>query len=366
MSELPELKKPAPAAPAPPPMADDAGTQALSDALRSSFVIVKLLMIGLVVVFLGTGMFAVQPNEVAIILRFGKPLGEGSSQLLKPGWHWAFPAPVDEVVRIPIGQSHTLVSSVGWYATTPELEAAGKEPPARPSLQPGVDGYALTADGGTVHVKATLKYRITPASALDYTFTFTQVTNLLRAALDNAVLHAAAQFSADEILYLETARFRETLLKRLDDQVARLGLGVTMEPSEIKTSAPLAVKPAFEAVLVESQDRGRKISEAQGRADEITRGALAEANAIRNRASASSNQVVRAVSADAQYFQAQLASYRRDPVLFEERLLAETMQRVLTNAQDKFFLPARAAGQSRELRIQLNREPQKAPSPAAK
>ena len=33
------------------------------------------------------------------------------------------------------------------------------------------------------------------------------------------------------------------------------------------------------------------------------------------------------------------------------------MALVLTNVQDKFFLPQRADGQSRELRLQLNREP---------
>jgi len=361
MSDLPEELPKQPAATS----VDDAGTQALSEALRSSFGIVKLLMAILVAVFLGTGMFTVQPNEVAVLLRFGKPVGEGAAQLLKPGWHWAFPAPIDEVVRIPVGQSHTIVSSVGWYATTPELEAGGKEPPARPSLIPAIDGYALTGDGGTVHVKATLKYRVSPASALDYQFNFTQTTNLIRNALDNALLYAAARFTADDAIYLNTARFREVLLQRLDDNVARLNLGVTLEPSEIKTSAPLMVKPAFEAVLAETQDRGRKISEAQGSAEEITRGAQAEANAIRNRASSSGNQMVSALAADAQYFEAQLASYRRDPVLFEQRLLAESMRRVLDRAEDKFFIPARSDGQPRELRLQLSREPLKPRTPPA-
>jgi hypothetical protein len=44
-------------------------------------------------------------------------------------------------------------------------------------------------------------------------------------------------------------------------------------------------------------------------------------------------------------------------VLFEQRLLAETMRRVLDRADDKFFVPARTDGQPRELRLQLSREP---------
>ena len=80
---------------------------ALNEALRSSFHIIRVLMVVLLFIFLFSGIFTVNPNEVAIKLRFGKPVGIGSSQLLRPGLHWAFPYPIDEVVRIPVGQSHT-------------------------------------------------------------------------------------------------------------------------------------------------------------------------------------------------------------------------------------------------------------------
>jgi len=64
----------------------DAGSQALSEALRSSFAIVRFVMFLLVLVFLASGFFTVKPNERAIILRFGKPRGEGEKALLGPGW----------------------------------------------------------------------------------------------------------------------------------------------------------------------------------------------------------------------------------------------------------------------------------------
>ena len=87
--------------PHPPVTPEDSGSQALSDALRSSFFIIKILMLGLAVFFLCSGMFTVGPQERAIVLRFGKPVGEGEKALLGPGFHWAFPAPIDEVKKIP-------------------------------------------------------------------------------------------------------------------------------------------------------------------------------------------------------------------------------------------------------------------------
>ena len=53
----------------------DAGSQALAEALHSSFVIVKVLMVLLVLLFLASGFFTVGPQERAIILRFGKAQG---------------------------------------------------------------------------------------------------------------------------------------------------------------------------------------------------------------------------------------------------------------------------------------------------
>ena len=51
--------------------------------------------------------------------------------------------------------------------------------------------------------------------------------------------------------------------------------------------------------------------------------------------------------------------YGRNPALFSRRRLAETVELVMTNAQDKFLLPVRHDGEPRNLRLQLSREPAK-------
>jgi len=77
----------------------DSGSQALAEALRSSFAILKFLMVILVVVFFASGFFTVEQQERAVILRFGKPVRSGRDALLGPGLHWSFPYPIDEYVK---------------------------------------------------------------------------------------------------------------------------------------------------------------------------------------------------------------------------------------------------------------------------
>ena len=129
----------------------DAGSQALAEALGSSFTIVKIIMALMVVAFFCSGFFQVGPQEKAVILRFGKPVGQGEQMLLSAGLHWSFPYPVDEVVKIPITELQTVRSDNGWYFTTPEQELSGEELPAGSSLNPQQDSSVLTADHNIIH-----------------------------------------------------------------------------------------------------------------------------------------------------------------------------------------------------------------------
>jgi membrane protease subunit HflK len=334
---------------------DDASSQALNEALGSSILLVRLLMVALLAAFVFSCVFTVNPNEVAVVLRFGKPQGTGPDQLLKQGLHWALPYPIDEIVRIPVGESKSVRARNAWYAISPEEEAAGTLPAGNPTLRPGVDGHTLTSDGNILHVRATLKYRI--ADPVAYTFHFHDVTNTLVNFLNNAVYHASARFTADAALYKERTAFSDAIRGRLVSLVERANLGIALEPLDVEVSAPLYVRDAFDEVIRSEQDRSKKISEAQGFFDETVRKAEGEAAAVRSGGLVVSNSLVQAVSAEARFFLDQLPVYDRNPALFRERKRIEAVTQVLTNAPDKFFLPSRADGQPRELRLQLNREP---------
>ena len=153
------------------PSAEDASSQALSEALSSSFVLVRLLIAALCVGFLFSCIFQVKQNEVAIILRFGSPVGStAAEQVLHAGLHWALPYPIDEIVKIPVGESRSVRSTTGWYLQSDADAAAGQKPDELPSLTPGRDSYVLTGDGNILHVRATVFYRLSNPVAFTFNF----------------------------------------------------------------------------------------------------------------------------------------------------------------------------------------------------
>lgn len=336
---------------------EDASSQALSEALGSTAWLMKGIVGLLAAAFVASCIFTVNPNEVAIVLRFGSPLGTGPEMLRKQGLHFALPYPIDEIVRVRIGEVQTVLARTAWARIEPADEQAGNITPPRDRdrLNPAADGHVLTADGNIIHVRAALKYRIT--DPLAYAFRFSSASNLLANALDNAIYHTASTYQADVALYKDQSGFRESVRSRLENWIARSQLGVTVDLLEVQTAAPGFVAEAFEAVTKAEQSRSTKISDAEGEANTIVGKASGEAQAILAGGQVSSNALVQAVTADADAFERQREFFRRDPDLFKRRLLADSMSRVVTNANHVFFL------ESDELRLLLNRGPQTPPKP---
>jgi regulator of protease activity HflC (stomatin/prohibitin superfamily) len=253
-------------------------------------------------------------------------------------------------VRIRVGESQSVTANTGWYAVTPDMEAKGIKPESRPSLTPGVDGHVLTSDGNILHVRARMNYHIT--DPLAYAFRFSDATNVLANALNNAVYHAAVTYKADAALYKDKEGFRQAVRGHLVDWLDRIALGVAVDVLEVQVAAPVYVEESFDAVIKAEQARNAKISQAQGSADEVTRRAVGEAQALLNEGMISSNALIASVSADADAFLKQLPYYQRSPDLFKQRKLTESFAHIFTNAPDKFFMKS-----GKELRLNLSREP---------
>jgi membrane protease subunit HflK len=337
---------------------EDAGSRALAEALRSSFAVVKLLIWVLAILFLGSGFFTVGSEQKAVILRFGKPVGEGEKALLGAGLHWSFPYPIDDIVRIPIREVQDVTSSIGWYYVTPEQELTHSEPPAGQSLNPAVDGYLITADANIIHSRVRLYYRID--DPIQYVFSFVDASNAVQNALDNALLYTAAHFNVDDILYRDVAEFKDDLQRRVAQLIAQQQIGVVVDHCEVADRIPpRQLNYAFTLVTTARENRTRVLNDAHTFANRVLYQASALATAVTNAAAADKEGLVKLLTADAKRFNELLPKYRQNPALFRQVQLVAALGAALTNAQDKIFLPERADGKSRELRLLLNREPPK-------
>jgi len=398
----------------------DAAGKSLSEALRMSFIILKVIMVVLIVAFLASGFETVGSNEQALVLRFGKIRGVGEQRLLGPGPHWILPYPIDEIVKIPVETTVSLSIDSFWYQESPEEKLSGQRRPARPDkpLDPKLDGYCLTrseraaeeapqsagsdgSDYNIVHTRWQLTYQIAdperffrnvyvrdvkPGDVYFSVITGQEgVKPLLEGLFQDAVVTAMVNYTIDEAISSQD-RIPRHVQRLLQEKLDRIQSGIRVVSIQLTASEPPAqVRDAFEASTKASQKSQTTITEARtyaGNTLSEAAGPVAEelfkslhdqtvneqtseflwsqlAGTAREKiaeARAYRTKVVETARANADYLERILPEYRRHPKLVLQRIYLDYIELILNSADEKFVVQTAEGAKGTELRVLLNRD----------
>ncbi|HCO96025.1 MAG TPA: hypothetical protein DIU00_19145 [Phycisphaerales bacterium] len=395
----------------------DAAGRSLSEALQVSFIILKVIMIVLVLAFLASGFKAVDSNEQALVLRFGKIRGVGEKRLLGPGLHWILPYPIDEIIKIPVETQVNLPIDSFWYFQTQQEILSGQMRPVRPDqpLKPLQDGYCITrgekqdevigdfagSDYSIVHSKWQLTYQIDDPERFfinvyiedvkpgDIYFDVItgSVEPLLRNTFEDAVVTALVNYTIDEAISSQD-RIPKHIKRLLQEKLDKIESGIKVVSVQLTNSeCPRQVKKAFEASTTASQESETEITNARTYAantlneasgpvaeklyaalhdesiDEQTRELLWPqlAGTAREKiadARTYRTEVVERARANANYLESILPEYRQRPELVLQKIYLDAIEQILgNNADEKFVVQTTKGSKGTQIRVLLNRDP---------
>lgn len=324
------------------------------EALTLAFRMLKGLMVVLFILFFvkpgpDQGFFIVEPDEVAFVLRFGRIVGEGAaSRVRTPGWHYAWPHPVDEVRRVKIRQVIEVALDDLWRPKVLETE---KEKPdekgteggyvplanrmsyrawkarSRLSIDPTNEGYLITGDRNVVQVRAVLKFQIVDPER--WSFAAMERSEVLRSIGYAELIRAAGAQGVDAILAEGKATLALAVRKAVQAKVTALKLGVEVVAVEFKEIVPNRhVMKEFQSVVSAYIEKETRVKEAMSyEKSEIPR-AQSEANRIRSSARAAAGDIKARAEGDVARFDAVLAEHRKDPSAMRDRLFRQTMEEI--------------------------------------
>ena len=398
----------------------DAAGKSLSEALRISFIVLKVIMIVLVVAFLASGFKTVGSDEQALVLRFGKIRGVGEKRVLKPrAWpYWVFPYPVDTMVKIPVEKKVDLTVRSFWYYQSQERmlsEPSIEKTRVLPELDPIKDGYCITrserqdesisgsggSDYNIVHSKWQLTYKVDDPERffknvyvedvkpgdIYFDVITESITPLLQSLFEDVIVTAIVNYTIDDVMYEQVARLTDDVKKLLQEKFDKIESGIKVVRIQLTDRTwPLQIDDAFTALVTASQDRQTAISQAQTYAESTlneTAGPVAEKLflALNNdtiseeemellwsqlagkaqekitEARAYRTKVVANARANAEYFQELLPEYRKHPELVVQKIYQDAIERIFDNAVEKFIIQPTEGAKETEFRILLNRDP---------
>ena len=273
--------------------------------------------VALVLLYLLTGVYVVNPGEVAVVKLFGKVVKPSVSE----GIHYRFPWPIQTVDVVNI----FAIRREGIGLMLPEHKSIHSSPEI---IQ------FLTGDENIIDIKAVVQYRIKGAPAYLYNVKYPPYL-LINETIRSAITEIGGSMEVDEILTIGKERLqgliRAKAQKTLDKYESGLELvGINLN----KVYPPEEVAEAFRDVSNARQDKEKTINNALGYRNTIIPRARGDAEKALRQGEAYKIDVVNRSRGDAAKFDKMLVEYEKNKKIYSAdvtrfRLYLETMEKVM-------------------------------------
>jgi len=276
-----------------------------------------LVLGGLLLLWLASGLYIVGPGERGVVLLFGKLWSQA-----EPGLRYRLPRPIQ--TRQVVDTARIRRAEIGFRTS----EGRGTPVPE--------ESLMLTGDENIVDVQLFVQYLV--HDPVKFLFRARDPETVLRASAEVALRGVVGQNTIDYTMTegrVEVQERVKTYLQGLLDAY-ETGLLVT-EARLLVVDPPRDVREAFHDVVRAWEDRERLIKEAEGYAEDVVPKARGEAAQMLQQAEAYKAQRVIRARGDAARFLKVRSEYDGAKAVTRERLYLESVERILPKTQ-KFVL----------------------------
>lgn len=271
-----------------------------------------------------TMFFTVEPEEVGVVLRFGK-----YDRTVEPGLHVKMPFPIEQVAKV--AAERQLKQEYGF-----RTERAGiRTDYSRADFSK--ESLMLTGDLNVAEVEWTTQYRV--ADPYRWLFKVRDIEATFRLMNEAVMREVVGDRSVNEVITVGREEIASEVERRLQVLCEQYDTGIEVVQIVLQNvTPPDEVKPSFNEVNQAQQERERMINEARTEYNKVIPKARGEAlRAIQEAEGYKADRVNRS-KGDAAAFDALLAAYRRAPDVTRRRIYLETMQYVYPRVKTKIVL----------------------------
>lgn len=284
----------------------------------------KVVVAIVVVLFIWTAWFTVDPEEAGIVLRFGKFVRQETS-----GLHTKFPYPIESVIKVPIERQ--LKEEFGFRTA----EAGVRTEYSKEDLSE--ESIMLTGDLNVAVVEWTAQYRVhTPYNFL---FKVRNVRTTFRDMNETVMREVVGDRSVNEVLTVGRQEIAAEVERRLQHLCDQYETGIKVEQIVLQdVNPPDLVKPSFNEVNQAQQEREKMINQARAEYNSVIPKAKGEALQTIEGAEGFATDRVNRAKGDAELFNSLYAAYRAAPDVTRRRMYLETMAAIYPKVKHKIVI----------------------------
>src|SRR5262245_59417907 len=274
---------------------------------------VALIALAAVVLWAVSGFFRVEPDEVGVVLRFGKFVRE-----VQPGLNYHLPYPIETALTPQALRVNKIDIGFDMLRRGSTLRDVPEE------------ALMLTGDENIVGVDFSVLWKVKPNHVGDYLFNVQEPEATVKAVGESAMRTVIGRSNIQAMLTgapqaVDTA-VHDVMRMAGDDY----GAGVVGRHVQLrKVDPPTQVIDAFRDVQAARSDLERAQNEAQTYANRVVPKARGRAAKIIQDAEAYREQTVAEAKGQASRFIQVYKQYKKAPDVTRQRIYLETMERVL-------------------------------------
>jgi membrane protease subunit HflK len=287
---------------------------------------IRGIAIAVVAVILLVGsVFQVSPEEIGVILRFGK-----FARTSDPGLHFKLPLGIERLTRVPVQRQLKL--EFGFRTSTPGVRSEYRVTPETTK-----ESVMLTGDLNVVDVEWIVQYKI--KDAFKFLFKLRNVEATFRDMNEAVVRKIVGDHSVDEVITVGRARIADEAKVELQNLCDLYENGIDVNQIILQdVNPPDPVKPSFNEVNESLQEKERKINEAWSEYNQEIPKASGEAEQVIRGAEGYATERVNRSRGDAALFESVYREYAKAPSVTRRRLYLETLNDILPKIKKKIII----------------------------
>ncbi|HET8995705.1 MAG TPA: FtsH protease activity modulator HflK [Acetobacteraceae bacterium] len=274
-----------------------------------------LLGLGAVALWLASGLYRVQPDELGVVLRFG-----AYEYRTQPGLNWHLPWPIESVELPAVTRINR--TEIGYRSSARNQSTV--DVPA--------ESLMLTGDENIIDINVTIFWKID--NAADYLFNVRDPDALVKAVAESSLREVIGRTPIQPALTQARAQI-ETDVKTQTQQIMnayKAGVDITQVQLQ-RVDPPAGVIESFRDVQRANTDAERMRNEAEAYRNDIIPRARGDAARIIAEAQGEKLAAIAQAKGQAQRFDSVLKAYEAAKDITLKRMYLDTMNDVLTHAR---------------------------------
>ncbi len=299
----------------------------IKDTLRRLFTFyIKWVALVLLAIYLLTGIYRIEQNEIGVLTRLGKI----SDSNVQPGLHYALPYPVDKVERIAIKQVKTLKIDTFSY-----LDLEDGSPTEKFINETGLNPSCITGDNNIVSVSLLIRYTV--VNPVAYRYGTRKVEDLIRSVVSSLVMRRMATMNVDTALTAGKRMLQQAVKNGVKNEIGSLEerTGIALTSVEIgKIDPPVEVQDYFDNVVKASVEKKNLSDKAEGYKNRIIPEARTRANEKVQKALSYKRRKILTAEGETNRFISLLEEYKKSKRINREKIYRNFLEKILTNLRE--------------------------------